>query len=97
MNMMNVKFELEDEDGKITREFAVDDLESWTNIMLKCADFLSAQYGYGISEKVLFISDYPSGRDIDFTISKNEFKMILQHRKREEAIESLFDDEEDEQ
>jgi hypothetical protein len=95
--MMNVKFELEDEDGKISREFAVDDLESWTNIMLKCADFLSAQYGYGISEKVLFISDYPCGRDIDFTISKNEFKLILQHRKREEALDSLFDDEEDEQ
>lgn len=97
MNMMNVKFELEDEDGRMTKEFAVDDMESWTTIMLKCADFLSSQYGYGISEKLLFISDYPSGRDIDFTISKNEFKMILQHRQREEAIDSLFDDEEDEQ
>ena len=92
MDMMNVKFELEDIDGRITKEFAVEDMESWTNIMLKCADFLSAQYGYGIAEKVLFISDYPSGRDVDFTISKNEFKMILQHRKREESIDSLFDD-----
>jgi hypothetical protein len=94
---MTVKFELEDVDGRITKQFSVDDCESWTNIMLKCADFLSAQYGYGIAEKVLFISDYPSGRDIDYTISKNEFKMILQHRKREQAIDSLFDDEEDTQ
>jgi hypothetical protein len=97
MNVINVKFELEDEDGRMTKEFTVEDLESWTTIMLKCADFLSAQYGYGIAEKVLFISDYPYGRDVDFAISNNEFKMILQHRQREEAIDSLFDDEEDEQ
>jgi hypothetical protein len=92
MDMMHVKFELEDVDGRITKEFSVEDFESWTNIVLKCADFLSAQYGYGIAEKVLFISDYPSGRDVDFTISKNEFEMILQHRKRDQAIDSLFED-----
>jgi hypothetical protein len=97
MDMMQVKFELEDVDGRITKEFSVEDFESWTTIMLKCADFLSSQYGYGIAEKVLFISDYPSGRDVDFTISKNEFKMILQHRKRAEDLDSLFNDEEDEQ
>lgn len=95
MDMMNVKFELEDIDGRITKEFVVEDMESWTNIMLKCADFLSAQYGYGISEKVLFITDYPSGRDSDYCISKKEFELILQHRKREQAIDSLFDDEDD--
>jgi hypothetical protein len=97
MNMMNIKFELEDEDGRITKEFTVDDMESWTNIVLKCADFLSAQYGYGISEKVLFISDYPSGRDRDYSISKNEFEMIIKHRNRDEALNSLFDDEDDTQ
>jgi hypothetical protein len=97
MNMMDIKFELEDEDGRITKEFRVEDLESWTTIMLKCADFLSAQYGYGISDKVLFISDYPFGRDSEYTISKNEYKMVLQHRKRAEDLDSLFNDEEDEQ
>jgi hypothetical protein len=65
--------------------------------MLKCADFLSAQYGYGISDKVLFISDYPFGRDSEYTISKTEYKMVLQHRKRAEDLDSLFNDEEDEQ
>jgi hypothetical protein len=93
---MEVKFELHSEDGSVTKEFTVDDLESWTTIMLKCADFLSAQYGYGISEKVLFISDYPFGRDSEYTISKNEYNLILQHRKRDEALDSLFDDEENE-
>ena len=97
MDTMSLKFELEDVDGKHTSEFTVDDMESWTNIVLKCADFLSAQYGYGIAERVLFISDYPCGRDRDFSISKKEFEMILQHRKREQAIDSLFDDEDDTQ
>ena len=96
MDMMNVKFELEDVDGKITKEFVVEDMESWTTIVLKCADFLSAQYGYGIAEKMLFITDYPAGRDKDYAISKNEYEMILQNRKRSQAIDSLFDDEENE-
>jgi hypothetical protein len=95
MDMMHIKFELEDVDGRITKEFSVDDMESWTAIMLKFADFLSAQYGYGIAEKLLFISDYPIGREIDYSISKNEFKMILQHREREDTINSLFDDKDD--
>jgi hypothetical protein len=96
MNMMDIKFELEDEDGRITKEFRVEDLESWTTIMLQCADFLSAQYGYGIAEKVLFISDFPSGRERDYAISKTEYKMVLQHRKRAEDLDSLFTDEETE-
>jgi hypothetical protein len=97
MDMMHIKFELEDVDGCITKEFSVDDMESWTTIMLKCADFLSAQYGYGISEKILFITDYPYGREGDYAISKNEYEMVLQHRKRDKMLDSLFDDEDDTQ
>jgi hypothetical protein len=96
MDMMNIKFELEDVDGRVTKEFTVDDMESWTTIMLKCADFLSAQYGYGIAERVLFVSDYPIGRESDYAISRNEYNLILQHRKRDEALDSLFDDEDEE-
>jgi hypothetical protein len=96
-NKMEVKFELHSEDGLITKEFTVDDIEAWTHIILKCADFLSAHYGYGVSERILFITDHPYGRESDYAISKNEYKMILQHRKREEAIDSLWDDEEDTQ
>jgi hypothetical protein len=96
-NKMEVKFELHSEDGLITKEFTVDDTEAWTHIILKCADFLSAHYGYGVSERILFITDHPYGRESDYAISKNEYKMILQHRKRESAIDSLWDDEEDTQ
>jgi len=92
-NPMSLRFELEDEDGKLTREFTVDDCEAWTTLVLKFTDFLSAQYSYAISEKVLFIADHPYGREEEYAISSKEYAMILQHRKRAEAIDSLFDDE----
>lgn len=95
-NPMSLRFELEDEDGKLTREFTVEDAESWTKLVLKFTDFLSAQYGYCVSEKVLFISDYPYGVEKDYAISKKEYEMILQYRKREEALDSLFDDDDQE-
>ena len=90
---MEVKFELHSADCLITKEFSVDDCTAWTELVLKFADFLSAQYGYGISEKILFITDHPYGRESDYAISKKEFEMVLQHRKREETLGSLFDDE----
>jgi hypothetical protein len=95
MDMMDIKFELNSVDGKITKEFSVEDMESWIKLVLNFADFLSAQYGYGISERVLFITDHPYGREKDYAISKNEYAMVLQHRKRAEALDSLFDDEDD--
>jgi hypothetical protein len=94
MDMMNIKFELEDVDGKITKEFTADDMESWAHIILKCADFLSAQYGYGISEKVLFITDYPCGREVDHAISKNEYALLLSARNREKDLFSDWGDDE---
>jgi hypothetical protein len=93
-NPMSLRFELEDEDGKLTREFTVEDCEVWTTLVLKFTDFLSAQYSYSISEKVLFITDYPYGREADYVISTKEYEMIKQYRKREQAINSLFDEEE---
>jgi len=93
-NNMEVKFELHSEDGLITKEFSVDDCTAWTELVLKFGDFLSAQYGYGISEKMLFITDHPYGREHDYAISKNEYEMVLQHRKRSQALDSLFEDDE---
>jgi hypothetical protein len=92
-HQMSLRFELEDEDGKLTREFTVEDAESWTKLVLKFTDFLSAQYGYCISEKVLFIADYPYGIEKEYAISSKEYEMIKQYRKREAALDSLFDDE----
>ena len=91
---MEVKFEIHSEDGVITKEFSVEDCTAWTELVLKFADFLSAHYGYGISERILFITDHPYGRDKDYAISKNEYEMILSNRKRSEAIDSLWGDDE---
>ena len=93
-NTMEVKFEIHSGDGVITKEFSVEDCTAWTELVLKFADFLSAHYGYGISERILFITDHPYGRDKDYAISKNEYEMILSNRKRSEAIDSLWGDDE---
>ena len=96
-DMMELRIELNTADGDMTKYCSFEDCESWTKLVLTFADFLSAQYGYGISEKILFITDHPFGREHDYAISKKEYEMVLQHRKREKAIDSLFDDEEDTQ
>ena len=96
-NNMEVKFEIHSGDGLITKEFSVEDCTSWTELVLQFGDFLAAQYGYGITEKILFITDHPYGRECDYAISKKEYAMVLQHRKRENALDSLFDDEDDTQ
>ena len=91
-NVMDLRIELNSVDGEIIKNATFDDCESWTTLMLSFADFLSAQYGYGISERVLFITDHPFGRDVDYAISKKEYEMVLQHRKRTQALDSLFED-----
>lgn len=96
-NTMEVKFEIHSGDGVITKEFSVEDCTSWTELVLQFGDFLAAQYGYGITEKILFITDHPYGRECDYAISKKEYAMVLQHRKRENALDSLFDDEDNTQ
>ena len=96
-NTMEVKFEIHSGDGLITKEFSVEDCTSWTELVLQFGDFLAAQYGYGITEKILFITDHPYGRECDYAISKKEYAMVLQHRKRENALDSLFDDEDNTQ
>lgn len=90
---MSLRFELEDEDGKITRELIVEDAESWTTLVTKFTDFLSAQYGYCVSDKVLFIRDYPYGTEKESSISSKEYEMILKYRKQEADLDSLFEDE----
>ena len=90
---MDLRFELNSVDGDLLKYITVDDCESWTHLVLTFADFLSAQYGYGISERILFITDHPYGRDADYAISKKEYEMVLQHRKRTQALDSLFEDE----
>jgi hypothetical protein len=96
-NVMRVKFEIEDVDGKITKEFDTDDCASWTELMLKYADFLSAQYGYGIAEKLRFITDYPFGRDEEYSISTEDWTWLEKHKEQFKRQSELFNDKDDTQ
>ena len=57
-NPMKLTFMLEEQNNVLTNAFVVDDCEQWTTLILKFADFLNAQYGYDIKEKIAFISEY---------------------------------------
>ena len=55
---MKISFTLEEENNLLTKTFIVDTDTQWTEVIVKFADFLSAQYGYEIKEKIVFVSDY---------------------------------------
>jgi hypothetical protein len=55
---MKLTFTLEEENNVLTNAFVIDDCEQWTTLIIKFADFLSAQYGYDVKDKIAFISDF---------------------------------------
>jgi len=91
---MKLKFELEDVDGKHSSEFVVDDMESWHTLVIKFTDFLSSRYGYKMSDNVLFVTDYPFGRINEQYVTPNEVELVLRNRQRNDALDSLWGDEE---
>ena len=94
MDTMSLKFELEDVDGKQYGELVVDDIASWHELVIKFTDFLTARYGYALSDNVLFVTDYPFGRIRDQYITPNEVEMVLRNRQRNDALDSLWGDDE---
>lgn len=94
MDTMSLKFELEDVDGKHTSEFTVDDMESWHTLVIKFTEFLSVRYGYPMSDNILFVTDYPFGRVKDQYLTPNEVEMVLRNRQRNDALASLWGDDE---
>jgi hypothetical protein len=55
---MKLTFMLEEQNNVLTNAFVVDDCEQWTTLIIKFADFLNAQYGYDIKEKIVFVNDF---------------------------------------
>ena len=55
---MKLTFMLEEQNNVLTNAFIVDDCEQWTTLIIKFADFLNAQYGYDIKEKIVFVNDF---------------------------------------
>jgi hypothetical protein len=90
-DLMHLKLKLKSIDGTISKEVTFEDCESWTTLMLAFADFLSSQYGYCISDKMLFVTDHPWARERDYAISTDELNIILEHRNKQQE---LFGDDE---
>ena len=55
---MKLTFMLEEQNNILTNAFVVDDSEQCTTLIIKFADFLNAQYGYDVKEKIAFINDF---------------------------------------
>lgn len=55
---MKLSFTLEEENNALTNVFVVEADTQWTSLIIKFADFLNAQYGYDVKEKIVFLSDY---------------------------------------
>ena len=55
---MKLSFTLEEDNNLLNNVFVVEGDTQWTELIIKFADFLSAQYGYEVKEKITFISDY---------------------------------------
>lgn len=55
---LKITFSLEEQNNALTNVFVVEDDVQWTELIIKFADFLNAQYGYDVKEKIVFLSDY---------------------------------------
>jgi hypothetical protein len=55
---MKLSFTLEEENNVLNNVFVVEGDTQWTELIVKFADFLNAQYGYDVKEKIVFLSDY---------------------------------------
>lgn len=55
---MKLSFTLEEDNNLLNNVFVVESDIQWMDLIVKFADFLNAQYGYEIKEKIAFISDY---------------------------------------
>lgn len=91
---MELKFELEDVDGRHSLSFTVSDMESWHDLVLKFTEFLALRYDYPMSHNVLFVTDYPFGRIKEQYVTPNEVELVLRNRQRNDALDSLWGDDE---
>ena len=95
---MKLTFTLEEENNVLTNAFVVEDSEQWTTLIIKFADFLNAQYGYDIKEKIVFVNDYFWDEFSvvgERTISSDAYSVAKSFdREREQAAENSWGDDE---
>lgn len=78
-----VSLTIKDSNDTVTKQFTLLYDESWTTVMAKVADGLSAYYGYNLKEKMRFIVTYPechTGTAEDMCISKQDFDAFMEEQ-----------------
>ena len=63
LRMLSLQVSLSDNSDSVSRTIEFDEEHSWLDIILACADVISAKYGYDITQKMKFISDSANWSD----------------------------------
>jgi len=61
--MLSLQVSLSDNSDNVSRTIEFDEDHTWLEIILACADVISAKYGYDITPKIKFITDVTSWTD----------------------------------
>lgn len=63
LRMLSLQVSLSDNSDSVSRTIEFDEEHTWLDIVLACADVISAKYGYDITPKMKFITDVTSWTD----------------------------------
>ena len=93
---MKFSFTLEEENNLLNKVFVVEGDTQWTELIIKFADFLNAQYGYDVKEKIVFLSDY-GFHDAwsvvgERTITTSAYKLAKEIDSNQEDLDVDFDE-----
>jgi len=91
--MLVLRVSLSDDYDSVERTMEFDEDQQWLNIILACADVVSAKYGYDVSQKIKFITDTTSFADRahDHAIPKAAWEAFL-GQDTQEQLEFDFND-----
>jgi hypothetical protein len=98
--MLVLRVSLGDDYDSVERTIEFPEDNNWIDIILACADVISAKYGYDVTQKMKFITDMTSfaDRGHDHAIPKAAWEAFLgQDRQDQEEFDfNDFDNELDE-
>ncbi len=91
--MLSLQVSLSDNSDEVSRTVEFDEDHTWLDIVLACADVVSAKYGYDITQKMKFITDTTiwTDRGHDHAIPKAAWEAFL-GREGQDQEEFDFND-----
>ncbi len=91
--MLSLQVSLSDNSDEVSRTVEFDEDHTWLDIILACADVVSAKYGYDITQKMKFITDTTiwTDRGHDHAIPKAAWEAFL-GREGQDQEEFDFND-----